>query len=92
MSEKKRLQFDFSEEGLRELDELQEITGLPTRAELIRHALRLLQWTIEETSSKGATLLLEKDGRIREVVFPFWNKAASGDARSTADAMSRSDG
>jgi hypothetical protein len=88
MSDKKRLQFDFTEEGLRELDELQEATGLPTRAELIRHALRLLQWTIEETANKGATLLLEKEGRIREVVFPFWGRAASSQSRSGADPVS----
>ena len=74
MPEKKRLQFDFTEESLRELDELREITGLPTRAELVRHALRLLQWTIDETANKGATVLLEKDGKIREVVFPFWGQ------------------
>lgn len=69
---KHRLQLDFSPNGLKELDELREETGLPTRAELIRQALRLLQWTVTETQRKNATLLLEKDGRLREVVFPFW--------------------
>lgn len=71
MPEKKRLQFDFTDESLRELDQLQEMAGAPTRAELIRQALRLLRWTLDETTNKGATILLEKEGKIREVVFPF---------------------
>lgn len=72
--EKKRLQFDFSAEAIAELNELQSATGLATRAELIRHALRFLQWGLEETGEGGATLLVEKNGKIREVVFPFWRR------------------
>ena len=76
MSIKHRLQLDFAEEPLRELDQLKDRTGLPNRAEVIRQALRLLQWTIQETADKGATLLLEKNGKQREVVFPFLSVAA----------------
>jgi len=72
--EKKRLQFDFTPEALAELDQLRALTGLPTRTELIRHALRFLQWALDETQNKKATLLLEKNGNIREVIFPFWTK------------------
>lgn len=85
MVDKRRLQFDFTDEGLRELDELQKAAGLPTRAELIRHALRLFQWTIDETTKKGATLLLEKDGKLREVVFPFWTRAATSESGRNGD-------
>jgi hypothetical protein len=74
---KHRLQFDFSDTALKELDELQDITNLPTRAELIRQALRLLQWMLTETQEKGATILIEKDGKLREVIFPFWAPASS---------------
>jgi hypothetical protein len=69
--EKKRLQFDFTDEALEVLDRLQETTGLHTRAELIRHALRFLQWAVDETSTKNATLLVEKDGNVREVILPW---------------------
>ena len=69
---KHRLQFDFSDESLKELDGLREATGLTNRAELIRQALRFLQWTLTETQENAATLLLEKNGKLREVVFPFW--------------------
>ena len=73
MDNRKRLQFDFTPDALEELDELQRKTGLPSRADLIRHALRFLQWTLEETYDKGANIVLEKDGKLRQVVFPFWN-------------------
>ena len=78
---KHRLQLDFSAEALRELDELRQDTGLSTRAELIRQALRLLQWTVAETQKKNSTILVERDGKLREVVFPFW--VASGEKESS---------
>jgi metal-responsive CopG/Arc/MetJ family transcriptional regulator len=78
MSIKHRLQLDFAEDSLKELDQLKDVTGLPNRAEVIRQALRLLQWTIQETEVKGSTLLLEKNGKQREVVFPFMSTAGAG--------------
>ena len=68
---KTRLQFDFTEDALGELDELKGATGATNRAEVIRMALRLLQWTIEQTRDENATVLVEKNGRQREVIFPF---------------------
>jgi metal-responsive CopG/Arc/MetJ family transcriptional regulator len=68
---KTRLQFDFTDEALGELDELKSATGASNRAEVIRQALRLLQWTIEQTKDENATVLVEKNGRQREVIFPF---------------------
>ena len=68
---KTRLQFDFTEDALSELDELKGATGATNRAEVIRQALRLLQWTIEQTQDEKATVLVEKNGRQREVIFPF---------------------
>ncbi len=79
---KKRLQFDFTEDAVQELDELQRLTGVPSRAELIRHALGLLHWVLEETSSGDATLLIEKNGRLRQIVFPLWAARTSALADS----------
>jgi hypothetical protein len=75
---KKRLQFDFTEDALQELDELQKSTGAPTRAELIRHSLRLLQWMIDETKHHNATLLIERNGKIRELVLLPYMKPQGG--------------
>lgn len=71
---KQRLQFDFDEAVLKEVDALREATALPNRAELVRHALRFLQWALDETK-KGETLLIEKDGHVRQIIFPFWHIA-----------------
>jgi len=57
---KTRLQFDFTEDALSELDELKGATGASNRAEVIRQSLRLLQWTIEQTRDENATVLVEK--------------------------------
>jgi Arc/MetJ-type ribon-helix-helix transcriptional regulator len=77
--QKHRLQLDFSDEALKDLDALKETTGMPNRAEVIRQALRLLQWTLNETQN-DATLLIEKGGRQREVIFPFWAAATRTEA------------
>ena len=73
---KHRLQFDFNDEALKEIDALREETGLPTRAELIRHALKFFQWTLNEKKN-GSSVLLEKNNKTREVIFPFWDAGSS---------------
>jgi len=85
--DKKRLQLDITEEALTELDQLRESTGLPSRAEVIRQALRLLYWANIETQERDATLLIEKDGKMRQIVFPFWpvstnRKVASAESQA----------
>ena len=73
MADKRKLQFDFTEEAVEEIDELQQLTHLPTRVETIRHALRFLRWAVDETRG-GGTLCIERDDKIREVI-PFWEPA-----------------
>lgn len=72
-TEKRRLQFDFTEDAVEELDTLQRLTRLPTRVDAIRHALRFLRWAVDETRN-GGTLCIERDNKIREVI-PFWEPA-----------------
>jgi hypothetical protein len=78
---KTRLQFDFTDDALSELDELKGATGATNRAEVIRQSLRLLQWTIEQIRDEKATVLVEKNGRQREVIFPY---LTSGKAMANA--------
>lgn len=75
---KHRIQLDFSDKALEDLGFLRASTDLPNRAEVIRQALRLLQWTIQETNDNGGSLILQTDGRQREVVFPFWRARRGG--------------
>jgi metal-responsive CopG/Arc/MetJ family transcriptional regulator len=70
-NEKRRLQFDFSVEALTRLDMLKDQAGLNTRAEAIRHALRLLEWTVEQRQEGSKILVQTGSGELREAVFPF---------------------
>jgi metal-responsive CopG/Arc/MetJ family transcriptional regulator len=72
---KNRLQFDFTDEALEQLDELKSATGAANRAEVIRRALQMLQWTIEQVRDEHGTVIVEKNGRQREVIFPFLSSA-----------------
>lgn len=62
--------FTFTEEAMREIQELQGMVRLSNIVQLIRHALRFLQWAVEETR-KGGTLCLKKDEVVYEII-PFW--------------------
>ena len=69
--DKKKLQFDFTEDAVEELDQLRQMTHLQTRVDVIRHALRFLRWAVDETTN-GGNLCMERDGKLREVI-PFWS-------------------
>jgi hypothetical protein len=45
---KERLQFDFSTEALKRLDDIKAKTDASTRAETVRDALRLYEWLVNE--------------------------------------------
>jgi hypothetical protein len=70
MPDKFRVQFDFTPDALKTLDMTRDKLSLSSRAEVIRYALKTLQWVLEQLQS-GAKILVEKDGKAQEVVFPF---------------------
>jgi hypothetical protein len=70
MPEKTRVQFDFTPEALQTLDRLKGRLNVSTRADVIRYALRVLDWVLSTTES-NAKILVEKDARQQEIVFPF---------------------
>ncbi len=65
-----RVQFDFAPESLEELVDLKLALRLKTKADVIRYAMQVLQWMVEQAKS-GNRLLVEKNGRLQEVLFPF---------------------
>src|SRR5216683_197998 len=67
---KYRVQLDFSGKNLADLEQLKEMIGASARSEVVRDALRWLYWCAEEVN-RGGAILLEKEGKQREVVFPF---------------------
>ena len=66
---KKRLQFDLTPEKVKNLDELKERAGLPTRAKLFRNSLRLYEWYLREIKENGGELYIEKNGKREKVYF-----------------------
>jgi hypothetical protein len=66
----KRLQLDVDPRLVREIDQLQRAMCSPSRAELIRSALKLLQWFFREVK-EGGTFIVEKNGQQYVVAFPF---------------------
>jgi len=65
-----RVQFDFAPESLEELMELKLALRLKTKADVIRYAMQVLQWMVEQAKS-GNRVLVEKNGALQEVLFPF---------------------
>lgn len=62
---KERVQLDFSPESLERLEQLKDTVGASTRAEVIRQALRLYEWFINETNPDSMIEITDKDGEIR---------------------------
>jgi hypothetical protein len=68
----RRVQLDFSEEALAELNELQRKLNASSRAEVIRNALGVLRWAASHIMD-GDKIKVERkaDGELVEVEFPF---------------------
>lgn len=68
--DKVRIQLDFSANAVQELDEMKKLMGVASRAEVVRHGLRWMRWTVLNLA-EGGRLLIEKEGERREIVLPF---------------------
>jgi metal-responsive CopG/Arc/MetJ family transcriptional regulator len=72
MGRKYRVQLDFSEAAFEELNRLQKKLGASSRAEVVRDALTVLRWLVEEKTDGNRILVEEKEDRLIEPVFPFF--------------------
>ena len=70
--EKRRVQFEFSDQLVNEIDGLCQKLGFSTRTEFVRHAIRFLQWTYAEVQEKNGRLVIDRNGKQLEILFPFW--------------------
>jgi hypothetical protein len=67
----KPIQFNFSEEAYKKLEALREDLDVSSKTEIIRLALAVLSWIVEELKA-GHTILVEKEpGKATELAFPF---------------------
>jgi metal-responsive CopG/Arc/MetJ family transcriptional regulator len=92
--EKIRVQFDFNKKALQELDQLKNQLGVTSRADVVRFSLRIMQWMVQEYG-RGSRVMVERDGTLHEVVFPFLAIAppvsAAGSTPARAAAASAGD-
>ena len=65
-----RVQLDFDEQGFDELESLKSDLRAGSRADTVRLGLGLLRWAANQLRG-GARILVEKDGHLSGVVFPF---------------------
>lgn len=72
-----RVQFELSEEKLRELEELMEESGIKTKKDFINNALTLLEWAIEEKKAGRMIASIDEKGeKYREVLMPLLSTMA----------------
>ena len=65
----KRLQFDFSDDAVERLDAVVKTTGASSRAEVIRNALRLYDYTVNKIQD-GYDLNFIKSGEEGDIRVP----------------------
>ncbi len=61
-SDRLRVQVDFSEDALNRLEELRERTESGTKSDVIRNALRLYEWMVEQSEMARTIEVKEKNG------------------------------
>ncbi len=67
----KRLQFDFPLPAVQVLQELAEETGEPTLAGVVRDALKVYTWIIEEQKHGRRILSEDKKGQTKRELIPL---------------------
>jgi hypothetical protein len=68
---KYRVQLDFSEDALQELNALQKTLSAGSRAEVVRNALGVLRWLTRHLIAGDKILVEKADGTKSDVEFPF---------------------
>jgi hypothetical protein len=69
--EMKRLQFDFPLPAVQILQELAEETGEPTLAGVVRNALKVYTWIIEEQKQGRRIMSEDKKGQSKRELIPL---------------------
>jgi hypothetical protein len=70
-----RIQFEVSEDKLREIDQLRDDMGVSTRTELFNYALTLLKWALrEEQLGRVVASLDESTGKYKQLEIPRVNR------------------
>ena len=73
-----RVQIDFPEERIVELERLMKVCAIPTKKELLNNALSLFSWAVKEVGQQRKIASLdEASQQYRELQMPALQAAAS---------------
>ena len=70
-SERHRLQFEFSRDAYERLNRMKDEAHAASYAELVRNALRLYEWFIQQQNAGYEIGLIKDDKVVKEVKFVF---------------------
>ncbi len=62
---KQRVQFDFSPEALKRLETMQELLDAPTKAEVVRNALKVYEWLLTQIDPESTIEVQDKEGKTQ---------------------------
>ena len=66
--QKERVQFDFAVDALQRLDDIKQKTDATTRAEVVRNALRVYEWLVNEVELDSTITVVNKNGEVTDRV------------------------
>ena len=67
----RRIQFEFSADAYERLNTLKEMTASASYAELIRNALRVYEWVMEQEKEGNQIGIIKDNKMVKEVKFIF---------------------
>ncbi len=62
---RQRVQFDFSPEALKRLEAMQELLEAPTKAEVVRSALKVYDWLLTQIDPESTIEVQDKEGKAQ---------------------------
>lgn len=72
MSKMTRVQFEISEDRLKELDELMSLADINNRKELFNNALTLFEWAVNQVSNNLTVCSFDnRQNKLRELSMPI---------------------
>jgi len=67
----KPVQFNFTQDAYHKLTELKQRMGAGSKAEVVRLALAVLSWIVEELEQDHTILVQREPGQAVELAFPY---------------------
>jgi hypothetical protein len=85
-----RLNFEFPEERIEDLKQLQAATGTDSMKDLVNNALTILEWAVEEARKGNEIAAVNESEEIyRVLVTPLLQRVVRTQKRVPARAVSR---